>query len=120
MDAPKRGAASKPAETVFGEIGKRLAAHPTLRRGLIAYRLTGRGAGDFLVDCSKGGRVEKAYRPDRQPTVEIMGDAARIQAIFEGKKDPLKQFVAGGIRVRGDLPYLSEMLLELGLIEEAL
>jgi putative sterol carrier protein len=82
--------------------------------------LTGADGGDYIVDCSQGGRIEKEYSSIRQPTIEIIGDAKRIKAIFEGKKDARKQFLAGGIRVRGDLRYLSDMLLELGILTEPL
>jgi len=40
---------SKSAEVVFGDVGKKLANHEVLNRGLLAFRLTGAGAGDYIV-----------------------------------------------------------------------
>jgi hypothetical protein len=47
-----------------------------------------------------------------------MGDADRIGAILDGSKEGRLQFYAGGICVRGDLHYLSELAYELGLVKE--
>ena len=52
------------------------------------------------------------------PHVEVIGDANRIRAILEGRKEGRLQFYAGGIRVRGDLQYLSDLAYEMGLIKE--
>jgi len=101
-------------------MGKTVAAHKTLNKGLIALRLSGTGGGDYVIDSSHGGLIESSEAATQKPRVEIMGDAKRIQAIAEGKKDPRKQFLAGGIRVRGDLRYLSDVLLELGILTEPL
>ena len=113
-------ARSPKAPPVFDRIGKTLGAHKTLNRGLIAFRLSGTGGGDYVIDSSRGGLIESSEAATQQTRVEIMGDARRIQAILEGKKDPRKQFLAGGIRVRGDLRYLSDALLELGILTEPL
>jgi hypothetical protein len=56
----------------------------------------------------------------RAGQLEVIGDADRIQAILAGEKDGRMQFLAGGFRVRGDLRYLSDIALELGLIKEPL
>jgi hypothetical protein len=57
---------------------------------------------------------------DREVALEIRGDAETVQAIIDGEKDAAKEFFAGGIRVRGDLRYLSDVMLELGLLERPL
>ena len=44
----------------------------------------------------------------------------RINAILAGTKDARKEFLAGGFRVRGDLRYLSNVALELGILKEPL
>jgi hypothetical protein len=48
--------------------------------------------------------------------LEVYGDAERIRGIVEGEKDAVREFLAGGLRVRGDLRYLSELGLELGFL----
>ena len=110
-------APEKPAVEMFDSLGKRIAAHPALCRGTVAFRLSGPDGGDFFVS---NGRVLAEPDSDRPPTIEIIGDARRIQAILGGKKEPRKQFLAGGIRVRGDLRFLSDLMLELGLLKEPL
>jgi hypothetical protein len=57
---------------------------------------------------------------EREPVLEIHADAETVQRILDGEKDAAKQFFAGGIRVRGDLRYLSDVALELGLLEQPL
>ena len=52
------------------------------------------------------------------PIIEVIGDADRIRRILDGSKDGRLQFFAGGIRVRGDLKYLSELSHEMGFIKE--
>jgi hypothetical protein len=48
----------------------------------------------------------------------VIGTADRIRPILDGSKDGRLQFYLGGIRVRGDLQYLSEIAHELGFIKE--
>src|SRR5438046_10668264 len=101
MAPSKRRSAASPksstsAEAVFGGVGKKLANHKVLNRGLLAFRLTGAGGGDYVVECSQGGRIEKEYSSIRQPTVELIGDAERIQAIVGGKKEARNTLLAVG------------------------
>lgn len=94
-----------------------------MRPGDIVFRLAGPGGGSFVVECSERGAsvVESAAAGfDRTPLIEVIGDAERIQAVLNGEKDAREQFLAGGIRVRGDLRYLSDIALELGIIKEPL
>lgn len=102
---------------------ERFAKSKPVKRGDIVFRLGGPGGGTFVVESSeKGIRVYEsaAAGTDRPSLIEIIGDARRIQAILDGKKDAMEQFLAGGFRVRGDLRYLSDIALELGLIKEPL
>lgn len=50
----------------------------------------------------------------------MTGDPRRIAAIMRGKKDARLQFFAGGIRVRGDIAYLSQIGMKLGFIDRPL
>jgi len=52
--------------------------------------------------------------------VEVIGSSAKVRALISGDRDPVKVFLSGGVRLRGDLRYASDLALELGLIEEPL
>ena len=62
--------------------------------------------------------MRDAPATDQAPTIEIMGDARRIQAALSGDKDPRVLFLAGGFRIRGDLAYFSDLVVELGILKE--
>lgn len=107
----------------LGRVSERLAKSKAMKPGDIVFRLAGQAGGNFVVECSeKGVRVGEspAAGADRTPLVEVIGDANRIHAILAGEKDAREQFLAGGFRVRGDLRYLSDVALELGIIKEPL
>jgi hypothetical protein len=104
-------------------ISERLAKSKAMKPGDIVFRLAGEGGGNFVIESSDDGvRVVEsaAAGSDRTPLVEVIGDAKRIQAVLTGEKDARAQFLAGGFRVRGDLRYVSNLALELGIIKEAL
>jgi hypothetical protein len=104
-------------------ISERLAKSRSVKQGDIVFRLTGDGGGTFLVECGPGSaRVTPlpSTAPDRAPILEVIGDAARVHAVLAGEKDARMQFLAGAFRVRGDLRYLSDVALELGLLKEPL
>lgn len=104
----------------LAKFARKLSKVESLRNGSAIFHLTGDDAGEFCLQCL-GGKASVADRmPVGTPVVEVWGDARRIGAILEGKKDARLQFLAGGIRVRGDLRYLSDVALELGIIEEPL
>ena len=69
---------------------------------------------------SSRGKVEVSDAPKgaKAPLIEVFGDRKRIQAIIDGEKDPRAQFLAGGLRVRGDLRYLSDLAVDIGLLDE--
>jgi len=118
--AKSRKPRSQGMEAYLEDCAKRLGETKALRQGSIVFRLTGVGGGEYYLDCStKGARLAKSM-PRGAPLIEVMGDARRIRAILEGKKDGRTQFLAGGIRVRGDLRYLSDLAMELGIIKEPL
>jgi hypothetical protein len=104
------------AKTSIENFVKRLSKAKALRPGSIMLRLTGKGGGDICLECSNGGvRVSKGL-PKGAPVIEVMGEGRRILAILEGKKDGRVQFLAGGIRVRGNIRYLSDLAMELGIL----
>lgn len=104
-------------------VAKKLAASSSTKRGQIVLHLSGSGGAEYCIDCSPGkATVSEGAASLRagQPLIEVTGKASTVAAILEGKKDPLKQFAAGGLRIRGDLRYFSDMALELGIIDTAL
>lgn len=110
-------------QETLGQVSERLAKTKAMKPGDIVFRLAGQGGGNFIVECGEtGARVSEspAAGADRTPLVEVIGDANRIHAILAGEKDAREQFLAGGFRVRGDLRYLSDVALELGIIKEPL
>lgn len=50
------------------------------------------------------------------PIVRVSGPSKVIQSILEGRKEASRAFIAGGIQVQGDLPYLETLLKEGGLL----
>ncbi len=107
----------------LGRISERLARTKSMKPGHIVFRLEGPEGGNYAVECSEGNvRVVEsaAAGGDVVPLIEVIGDARRIRAILAGQKDATEQFFGGGFRVRGDLRYLSDIALELGLIKEPL
>ena len=104
----------------LAETAKGLSGSKALKKGTIAFRLTGEGGGDFCLDCTaKGAALVEGLSPRAEvPSIEIIGEAKLVRAILEGKKDARVQFLAGGLRVRGDLVYLSDLAVERGILKE--
>jgi predicted lipid carrier protein YhbT len=91
-----------------------------LRDGVIRFRFS--DGGEAVVRCSRG-KADLSEEPaalEGEPLIEVMGDRKRIQAIIDGKKDARAQFLAGGLRIRGDMAYFSDIALELGILTEPL
>ena len=107
----------------LGRLAERLQETGMMREGTVVLHLSGSAAGDYHLE-TRGRKVQvvdAADAPlDREVALEIRGDAETVQAIIDGDKDAAKEFFAGGIRVRGDLRYLSDVMLELGFLERPL
>jgi hypothetical protein len=114
-------------ESLAGFAG-RLQQSRSLRRGDIILHLSGEGGGDYCLSCGPGqvkvqeasGLGFTAARSSDSPLLEVSGDARIIRDILDGKKDPLKQFLVGGLRIRGDLRHFSDFALEINLIDQPL
>jgi SCP-2 sterol transfer family len=110
-------------ESSLATFAKRVQEAKAARPGSIAFHATGVGSGAYRIHTGQGRPRVVAFgraTGEKQPLIEVIGEAATLRAILDGKKDALKTFVGGGLRVRGDLAYLSELALELGLIEKPL
>ena len=102
------------------KFAQRLSKSKTLKDGSISFRLGGPGGGDYFLDCSAGCVQLCEGNSPTAPLIEVIVDASRIQAILDGTKDARRQFFVGRFRVRGDLRYLSDLALELGIIDSPL
>ena len=87
-----------------------------LRRGVIVFRAL-EGDASFALRVGDTGVQVESGGDYGEPLLEVKGDARRLQAITRGEKDARKQFLAGGIRVRGDMHYLSELGMRLGFLK---
>jgi hypothetical protein len=117
------GDASEIVRKSLGGLAKKLQGSEELREGTVVLRLGGPAGGDyhFESDGQEVRLVDAAEAAlDREPLLEILGEAETIRSIIDGEKDAAKQFFAGGIRVRGDLRYLSDVAIKLGLLDQPL
>jgi hydrogenase maturation factor HypE len=117
--ADTANAASKTVKGSLEAIASKAAKSKTTRPGEVVLRLSGKGGGTFTVSADRRGKVQVAETADvaGQPLFEVIGDAEAVQAILDGKVDARKQFLAGGIRIRGDLQHASDLAVELGLLK---
>lgn len=118
---PGKGTSRRPPlADALADVASKLNKSKSLKRATIAIRATGPGGGDFQFETDPKGvkLVRNAPATDMAPTIEIMGNARRIQAALSGDKDPRALFLAGGFRVRGDLTYFSDLAVELGILKE--
>ena len=93
-----------------------------LRPGEIVLRLTGSGGGTFSASYSREGaiRVQETAAVGANPLLEVLASADVVRQILDGEKDAVKEFLAGGIRIRGDIRLFSDLALELKLIDRPL
>jgi len=114
------GSRGKRGQAYVEQFAKRLRNCKSLKDGSIVLRLSGPGGGEYWLQCS-AGEVRLAEGPTAGPLlIQLIGNARRIQAVLEGKKDAVTQFLAGGFRVRGDPYYISDLFLELGILKKPL
>lgn len=109
--------------TSVGRAGKRLQSSKALRDGAIAINATGSVTARYRL-ASEGGRVEASEVTDQSdvmpPVIEVIGDAGTLSAIMDGKADAREEYLAGRLRVQGDLRYLSDLAVEIGYLEDPL
>jgi predicted lipid carrier protein YhbT len=90
-----------------------------IRKSSILIRTVDGGGRAYYLDCSPES-VKVTEAPLAPPTIEIIGNARNIESLLLGKRDPRKLFFAGALRVRGDLRYLSNLAVELGILKQPL
>jgi hypothetical protein len=109
--------ATEPALRDFAE---RVTQAKVLRSGSIVFRLSGADGGNYFLDCSTGEARLTEGTPGDRPLIEVIGDADKILTLLEGKTDARTVFLTGAFRVRGDLRYVSDLALEMGLLQQPL
>ena len=93
-------------------VAESLSGSPRLTGGQIVFRQIGDNPGTFVVSGSDGKLFVTDTRGavnDSDTRVEILGDGKVLAAILRGEQDARDAFLAGGIRVRGDLRYFSDL-----------
>ncbi len=123
MATRKRTSTTKPVdlEPNLREISKTLSNCRSLRHGRIVIRTTDAGGGDYYIESSERGvEVVRQVVQETPADLEIIGESRRVQAALSGGKDVRALFLSGGLRVRGDLRYLSDLAMELGILKEPL
>jgi hypothetical protein len=88
-----------------------------LRPGAIVFR-TAEGEAPLFTLRATETSFQLDTTAEAAPLLEVIGDPRRIRAIVRGEKDARLQFFAGGIRVRGDMNYLSELGMQLGFLKK--
>lgn len=126
--APARAARKTPASRAkshdllrgtLDSVSRRLLDERILRPGVIAFHDPGDASANFCLH-TVGQHAEIIAGTHADPILEVVGDPARLRSIIEGKKDGRLQFFAGGISIRGDMHYLSELGLALGFLKSPL
>lgn len=104
-------------EQALVEAGRRLQERHLLRAGALVFRSGGSPEWGLTMHCSERSfEIVRGHEPDDGPLVEIIGDLDRIAALAQGRRDGRTEFFRGGLRVRGDMHYLSELGMELGFL----
>lgn len=107
-------------EKALDGLAERLGGCKALRPGLIAFTLPGRGGGEYRLECQPGEVHVAEGKGQQMHQIEVIGSPTKVRSLISGERDAVSVFLSGGIRLRGDLRYASDLALELGLIEEPL
>jgi hypothetical protein len=107
-------------ETSLRGFGERACKTKALRRGSIVFHLTGTDGGSYFLDCSSGEAQLTKGIPGGHPLFEVIGDTEKVRTLLEGETDARTLFLSGAFRVRGDLQYVSDLALEMGLLKQPL
>jgi hypothetical protein len=94
-----------------------MGATTSRRAGDIVFRTP--TAGFALESDDAGVRVVRGQGRPRPPLLEIMGSAEDLSAVLLAD-DARRRFLEGGVRIRGDIRYLSDLAVELGVLKRPL
>jgi len=116
-DASERRSSQSPVEVALAKLARRMLSSRIVKKSSIVIHATGAGGGDYYLACSPGA-VKLTKTAALPATVEVTVTAKQLPQVLAGERDPRKLFFAGGLRVRGDLRYLSDLAMELGILKE--
>jgi hypothetical protein len=102
-------------ETSLTAVSRKLSGSPQLKHGAILIRFTDSGDDYSIETREREPRLTRAA-PATPPLVEISGSSIVLKEIIDGRKDPGRAFMDGGIHVQGDVAYLEALLKEIGLL----
>jgi hypothetical protein len=103
-------------ESSLTAVSRKLSDSAQLKPGSILIRFTDSGEEYSIETTGREARVIRAA-PVTAPLVEVHGSSTVLKAIADGRKDAARAFLAGGIRVQGDVPYLEALLKDIGLLQ---
>jgi hypothetical protein len=87
--------------------------------GTILLRVKGRDGGDYAFGCRQEGVIRAAAGADLSGhRLVVTADDTHVKDILDGKKNARKAFLAGGIRVQGDIQFAVDLAYELGFVKE--
>lgn len=118
-DASERASSRSPLELALAKLARRMSSSRIVKKSSIVIHASGAGGGDYGLSCAPGD-VKLTKTPAYPATVEIMASAKQLPLLLAGERDPRKLFFAGALRVRGDLRYLSDLAMDLGILKEPL
>jgi hypothetical protein len=108
-------AKSSPVESALQSLAKRIDEHPgQLGSHRIRLSINGAGGGVWTLQTRDGDVTLVRGDGDGAHTAEVIAEAAAIRPVLEGKADGRAAFLAGGIRVRGDVIALQRFSAALG------
>jgi hypothetical protein len=91
-------------------LAKRIREHPaSLGSHHIRFQLVGSGGGVWSLRASSEGTSLVAGEGDGDHTVEVIAEADAIKRVLDGIVDGREAFLAGGIRVRGDVIAIEQL-----------
>lgn len=96
-------------------LGRRLSSSAPKKHGSILLSFTDSGEQCCLEGTDREPVVAQGAGAE-PPLVRIAGPSSVLKAIMDGKKEASRAFVAGNIRVSGDLVHLEALLKDLGLL----
>jgi len=92
-------------EIIEGKIAKRLKERPEDARGIgvaVAISLSGKGAGRWIIDCSKSpAEVREDKTAPAETTISMEG--GDLVKMVEGELNPQMAFLMGKVKVDGNL-----------------
>jgi hypothetical protein len=103
-------------ESSLMAVSRILSDSAQLKPGNILIRFTDSGEEYSIETREREARMIRAA-PATAPLVEVHGSSTVLKAIMDGRKEASRAFLAGGIRVQGDVPYLESLLKEIGLLQ---